>query len=193
MDPRFAVLALTACTTTSPTPAPPQNVAPPRPVARATLPCFASDLDLADWHQRVRAGHLLVFDVVGDDHPPPGWPDGWSAGTCRVVPKYNTETTAMDFLVSDRGKTIASIGESHVDYYVRTPLPGPQPGERVGSLALRDCMNSYDVWQFTGNRLCHDDSNDRAYLVHTDAETPQPGDTIIARRALVQIAPRRSR
>jgi hypothetical protein len=191
-DLRFAsFVVLGACSASAPAPVP-QNVTPAPP--HETLPCFARDLAIGEWHRLVRADHDLVFDVVSEDKPPPGWPDGWSAGTCRVVPKYNEETTNMDFLVQQRGTTIATIGERHVDFYIRTPLPGPQPGDRVGDRAFHDCVHEYNTWKFAGNRMCTDDSSrDRAFLVHTERMEPLATDTIVARRAVMPSPPRASR
>ena len=183
MNPRFALLLLAACSASPPAPAtPPHNMATDAP--HEMLPCFSHDVELAEWHRLVRADHVLIFDVVSEDKPPPGWPDGWHAGSCRVFPKYNEATTNMDFLVERDGKTIASIGETHVDFYVRVPLQGLQPGDRVGARPFHDCNHEYNVWQFEGNRLCSDPSrSDRAYLVHTERLEPLPADTIVAVRA----------
>jgi hypothetical protein len=179
--PVLASVLLVACSGPATPPTTPSNVAPA--ARREAMPCFSRDLELAEWHEVVRADHVLAFDVVSDAGPPPGWPDGWSAGACRVLTKFNEATTLMDYLVQDRGKTIATIGDTHVDFYVKTPLPGAQAGDTVGTLQLSDCVPAFSAWQSEGNSICRD-ASDQHYIVRAEGD-PQPTDKIVARRLSV--------
>ena len=129
----------------------------PAPVAPAALPCLDGERDTMKWYAQMIAGHA--------------WAAPWQVGRCTVVPHDHRAIGELDVLVREDGRTIAEITDCWMDFYIRTSLSGPQPGDVVGAPQVHDCERLSD-----DRRICYDGAGGRYVL--------QIGiDRVVARRA----------